>query len=51
MNYIANNFNHEVKTHRDYTDVSFYEDNSKKLDEKVNNKKTLEEIFNLIYIF
>ena len=29
MNYIANNFNHEVKTHRDYTDVSFYEDNSK----------------------
>ena len=29
MNYIANNFNHEVKTHKDYTDVSFYEDNSK----------------------
>ena len=29
MNYIANNFNHEVNTHRDYTDVSFYEDNSK----------------------
>ena len=34
MNYIdnitlANGFNHEVKTHRDYTDVSFYEDNSK----------------------
>ena len=29
MNYIVNDFNHEVKTHRDYTDVSFYEDNSK----------------------
>ena len=29
MNYIANDFNHEVKTHKDYTDVSFYEDNSK----------------------
>ena len=29
MNYIANNFNHEVKPHKDYTDVSFYEDNSK----------------------
>ena len=29
MNYIANDFNHEVNTHRDYTDVSFYEDNSK----------------------
>ena len=29
MNYIANNFNHEVKTHKDYTDVSFYETYSK----------------------
>ena len=29
MNYIVNDFNHEVKTHKDYTDVSFYEDNSK----------------------
>ena len=29
MNYIANDFNHEVKTHRDFQDVSFYEDNSK----------------------
>ena len=29
MNYIVNDFNHEVKTHRDFKDVSFYEDNSK----------------------
>ena len=29
MNYIVNDFNHEVKTHRDFQDVSFYEDNSK----------------------
>jgi len=29
MNYIVNDFNHEVKTHKDFRDVSFYEDNSK----------------------
>ena len=29
MNYINQNFTKEVNTHRDYTDVSFYEDNSK----------------------
>ena len=29
MNYIVNDFNHEVKTHKDFQDVSFYEDNSK----------------------
>ena len=52
MNYIANNFNHEVKTHKDYTDVSFYEDNSKikkigfiSQDSKKSLKKTVEHIF------
>jgi hypothetical protein len=29
MNYIVNDFNHEVRTHKDFRDVSFYEDNSK----------------------
>ena len=29
MNYINQNFTKEVNTHRDYNDVSFYEDNSK----------------------
>ena len=29
MNYINQNFTKEVNTHKDYTDVSFYEDNSK----------------------
>lgn len=29
MNYISTNFENEVKTHTDYRDVSFYEDNSK----------------------
>ena len=29
MNYINQNFTKEVNTHRDYTDVSFYEDKSK----------------------
>ena len=29
MNYINQDFTKEVNTHRDYTDVSFYEDNSK----------------------
>ena len=29
MNYIVNDFNYEVKTHKDFQDVSFYEDNSK----------------------